>query len=164
MKAKPPLGYEQSAITECPTYRYSPIVPRDRWKVPSQSSWQLCRTSGVSSTVLNWIWVGRVLASCIAPCVLSSHQTLNTDYIQRKVTLTMYVTPLDLVSVNTKLIETMTTNKMDWGQSQLLSTLVAVLLVKVLRLSFHKSNILTHRVDPFRHLLHTILLDLAFLV
>lgn len=105
-----------------------------------------------------------MLASCTAPYVLSFHQNLNTGYIRRKVTLTMDVTPLDLVSVDTELIETVTTNKMHGGKSQLLSALVTVLLVKVLRLSFHESNILTHRIDSFCHLLHTVLLHLAFLV
>ncbi len=76
----------------------------------------------------------------------------------------MDVTALYLVSVDAKLVETVATNEMDGGKRQLLSTLVAILLVKVLRLCFHESNIFTHCVDSFRHLLYSILLDLAFLV
>lgn len=76
----------------------------------------------------------------------------------------MDVTSLDLVPVDAKLIETVATNEMDGGKSQLFSALVAILLVKVLRLRFHQSYIFTHRVDPFRHLFYSIFLDLTFLV
>jgi hypothetical protein len=51
--------------------------------------------------------------------------------------LAVDVTSLDLVPVNAKLVETVATNEMDGGKSQLFSALVAILLVKVLRLRFH---------------------------
>lgn len=88
------------------------------------------------------------------------NQLLIVDTLTRTVNVAVF----DLVTIYTKLVETMTTDKMNRRQNQLLVTSIACLLVEVFRLLLHQTDVFPHLINALTHLLDSVFLYLALFV
>lgn len=76
----------------------------------------------------------------------------------------MAVALLDSIAVSAELVVGMSTDKVHCWQLELLVTLTAILLVKVLAGALHSQNVLAHRLNPLSHLLDSRLVNVAFFI
>jgi hypothetical protein len=76
----------------------------------------------------------------------------------------MNVAVFNLVTIYTELVETMSANEMHRRKDQLFVTRIASLLIEVLGLLLHQTNIFPHLIDTLAHLFNAILLNLTLFV
>ena len=109
----------------------------------------------------NESWAYRLYCSFL---LLFSSKTIINCQIVDTLTWSVNVAVFDLVAVYTKLVETMTTDKMNRRQNQFLVTSVACLLVEVFSLLLHQTDVLPHLIDTLAHLLDSVFFNFALFV